>query len=252
MNFLKLDSPLMKTLGTLADLMILNMLTLLLCIPVITAGAAFTAMHYVLLKIARNEEGYIIKSFFKSFRQNFLQATILWIMLLAILAVLFVDWRILIMQSGELPEILRLLLIAAAAVIYLVAIYIFPVLSRYQNTIRGTIKTAFSMSTFGILTLRTILSAVLVPLPAVLAWYFGYGMIPVFLVFCFTAPGFLRAKLYSGLFKKFEDYDKTDPETTGAENEMQSDADDERGEAGAVEGEESVSEGVESGGRNRQ
>ena len=111
-----LDSPFMQFMNRVADLMWLNILFVICCIPVITIGPSLTAMYYITLKMVRNEESYITKGFFKSFRQNFLQATILWIMLLAILAVLFVDWRILIMQSGELPEILRLLLIAAAAV----------------------------------------------------------------------------------------------------------------------------------------
>ncbi len=209
MNFLKLDSPFMKVMGTVADLMILNILTLLLCIPVITAGAAFTAMHYVLLKMARNEEGYIVRSYFKSFKENFLQASGLWLLMLLVAVILIVDWRILIVQGGEDAAVFRILIIAAATVIYLVAIYVFPVLSRYRNTIPGTLKTAFTMSTFGILSLRTILAAILIPLPFVLLWNFGNAAVPFFAVFCFSAPGFIRAKLNSGLFKKFEESDDT-------------------------------------------
>ena len=55
MDFLKIDSPFMKFLGTMADLMILNMLTVLCCVPIVTAGASFTAMHYVLQKLVRGE-----------------------------------------------------------------------------------------------------------------------------------------------------------------------------------------------------
>ena len=62
-----IDSPFMRALTRVADLMILNFLMLLCCIPVITAGAGFTGMHYVLLKMVRNEEGYIARGFFKKF-----------------------------------------------------------------------------------------------------------------------------------------------------------------------------------------
>jgi len=68
--FFDLDSPLMNVLNKMADLMWLNILTLICCIPVITAGAALTSMHYVALKIVRNEESYITRSFFKSFKTN--------------------------------------------------------------------------------------------------------------------------------------------------------------------------------------
>ena len=75
-----MDSPVMRVLNRVGDLLILNVLMIVCCIPVITAGAAFTAMHYVLLKIVRGEEGYLIRGFFKSFRSNFRQATLIWLL----------------------------------------------------------------------------------------------------------------------------------------------------------------------------
>ena len=84
-----LDSPLMRVLSKMADLMILNLLMIVLCLPIVTAGAAFTAMHYVLLKMVRDEDSYLLKSFFKSFKLNFRQATIIWAIMLGI-AVLFI------------------------------------------------------------------------------------------------------------------------------------------------------------------
>ena len=208
MKFLEIDSPFMRVLGRIADLMIINLLTILLCIPVITAGAAFTAMHYVLLKIVRDEEGYIVKQYFRSFKENFLQATILWIGMLAVSAALFVDWRIMRMQGDQFSGVMLILLFAAALASYLIMIYIFPVLSRYKNTIRGTLKTSLSMSVLGILTLRTIASAILIPLPFILALLFGYASVPFFVVICFSGPGYLRAMMYSGLFDKYEGKEK--------------------------------------------
>ena len=51
-----------------ADLCILNIICLVCCIPIVTAGASITAMYYVTLKMVRNEEAYIVRSFFKSFK----------------------------------------------------------------------------------------------------------------------------------------------------------------------------------------
>lgn len=63
--------------GRAADLMILNIVFIICCLPIVTIGASLTALHYVTLKMVRNEESYIVKSFFKSFKQNFKQATII-------------------------------------------------------------------------------------------------------------------------------------------------------------------------------
>ena len=77
-----------------ADLCILNIICVVCCIPVITAGASITAMYYVTLKMVRNEEAYIVRSFFKSFKQNFKQATIINLIMLLIGLILYVDLNV--------------------------------------------------------------------------------------------------------------------------------------------------------------
>lgn len=89
-RFFDLESPLMRVLNRVADLMILNLLMVVCCIPIITTGAAVTAMHYVLLKMVRGEEGYLIRGFFKSFKANFKQATLIWLIMLVVIAVISV------------------------------------------------------------------------------------------------------------------------------------------------------------------
>ncbi len=204
-GFLQLDSPLMRFLGVMADLLILNLVTLLMCIPVITAGAAFTGMHFVLTKIVRGEETYIVQTFFRAFKDNFRQATILWAGMLALYGFLFVDWRIIRMQGDQFPGIVIILLYAVIIVVYLISLYIFPVLSRYRNTIGGTVKTAYSMSVFGMLTLRTLAQGLLMFVSPAFLMAGGYPVVPIFLAFCFTGPGYLRARMYNGLFRKYEE-----------------------------------------------
>ena len=202
MNFLHIESPLMKKLGIMADLLILNLVTLVCCLPIVTAGAAFTAMHYVLLKIVRGEEGYVVKTFFRAFKENLLQGTILWIIMVIVYAALFVDWRILRMQGNEFPVFMNILLLAAVIIIYLISLYVFPILSRYENSVLGTIKAALTMSVVG--TIRTIGSAIVYPIPYVILFFVGYPIVPIILCFCFTGPGYFRAKMYDGLFMTYE------------------------------------------------
>ena len=71
--------------------MLLNILFLVCSLPIFTIGASFTAMYYVTLKLAENEEGYIARGFLKSFKQNFKQATIIWLILLFFGIVLVLD-----------------------------------------------------------------------------------------------------------------------------------------------------------------
>ncbi len=96
-----IDSPVMRFLGKVADLMILNLVTLVCCIPIVTIGASLTAMHYVLLKMVRDRECYIVRSFFKSFKANFKQATVIWLIILLVLVIFAADLRIINASGSE-------------------------------------------------------------------------------------------------------------------------------------------------------
>ena len=91
MSFFSLDSKFSQIMGRVFDLMMLNIIFLIMCIPIVTIGANFTAMYYVTLKMIKNEETYIFRTYWKSFRENFKQATAIWLILLAVLIVLILD-----------------------------------------------------------------------------------------------------------------------------------------------------------------
>ena len=63
------DSKMMSFLSRIFDLIILNILFVLCSLPVITIGSSLTALYSVTLKMVRNEESYIFRSFFKSFKE---------------------------------------------------------------------------------------------------------------------------------------------------------------------------------------
>lgn len=201
-----LDSPFMRVLNRIADLMILNFLMLLCCIPIFTIGAACTGMHYVLLKTVRGEEGYLVRGFFKSFKQNFRQATILWLIMLLVIGVYVGDFLIFSYSGVKFPTILMIAILAIAIVFLMVAVYVFPVLSRFDNTIKNTLKNAFCMAILNLP--KTLLMILLLVLPLVIMYFSSYATIFVIL-FGISAPAYASAFLYSGIFKKFEPEEQT-------------------------------------------
>ena len=86
------DNPVWRFIGKLGDLIILNILWIVCSIPVFTAGASATAVYYVTLKLVRDEDDSTIRSFFRSFKSNFKQATAIWLILLAAGIVLGFDF----------------------------------------------------------------------------------------------------------------------------------------------------------------
>ena len=76
-KFFNYEGGVWKALGKIADLMVLNFIYIICCIPIFTMGAAKTAMYGVTKKMAKNEESYIIRNFFSQFKENFKKSTIL-------------------------------------------------------------------------------------------------------------------------------------------------------------------------------
>lgn len=211
-GFLNYDSPLLSGLGKLTDLVILNLLTLLFCIPIVTIGASLTACHYVALKIRRGE-GYVIRNFWKSFKENFKQSTVIWFlvtisMILSIYVALFFN------VEGLMASISRGVLFAAAIFWAFIACWIFPLQSKFVNTIKNTIKNSFLMS-FKYL-FRTLLMVVIYLIPvAILLLLKARGFSLLFL-FGFSVPIYLCAMLYDKKFEELEDMVKQkEAEETG-------------------------------------
>ena len=201
MHFFDLDSPLMSGLNKLADLVILNLITLLGCVPVITAGASLTGMHYVLLKMVRNEEGYVIRDWFKSFKQNLRQATLIWILFLAAGTMAALDIWILYENGGAIPLFMKVFLILVILIVYAAYVWVFPILARYDNTVVRTVSNALTMAFRAFP--RTILMGVLSLLPVLIFVYLPQ-VFPIVLLFGCTVPGMACAVLYSPVFKRME------------------------------------------------
>ena len=142
-----MDSPLMRFLTKIADLMVLNILFCVTSIPLITIGASWTALYSVTLKMVRDEEGSVSRSYFRSFRQNFRQATLLWLGVLVVLALLVLDIRALNgMAGGTAPGLLRVGVEILALLGIMVLQYLFPSLARFEASLADTLKNACMMA----------------------------------------------------------------------------------------------------------
>ena len=122
-----------------------NIIFLIMCIPIVTIGANFTAMYYVTLKMIKNEETYIFRTYWKSFRENFKQATAIWLILLAVLIVLILDLLLVMRMPGTITY-LRFVFLVLIFFEAMVLSYVFPVLSRFDNTVKNTIKNSILMA----------------------------------------------------------------------------------------------------------
>ena len=191
-NVFNFEGPLFSGLSKMADLLWLNILFIVCSLPIFTIGASVTALYYVTLKMARDEEGYITKSFFKSFRQNFKQGTGIWLILLAIGFVLIFDLRFVtneayavMIPSEAIKNVLMVSTMAIGVIWTFVYIYVFPILAKFDNTVKNTMRNAFFMSIRHLP--KTLLMVVIYLIPLVLMYFFNAAIVLVFIMFSMEA-----------------------------------------------------------------
>jgi len=141
------DNPVIHFLGKLADIWILHILWLICCIPVVTIGASTTAAFCAAMKM-ENNQGYVAKNFFESFRTNFRQATRMWGILSVTGILILFDiyfWYIIQEKSSVVMLAFSIGLFAAYMIEF---VYAFAGLARFENTTKNLMKNGFLMAIF--------------------------------------------------------------------------------------------------------
>ena len=154
MKFFSYESKFSQLLLKLCYACYLNLLWFVCSLPIVTIGASTTALYYCCLKIVRDQDNHIGAMFFRAFRNNFKQATVLWLILLGAGLFLAGDGYILyhLRQNteGTLAVLWTLILavVIAAAVVYVIVLeYVFPLLASVSNTNRAMLKNSFLIGT---------------------------------------------------------------------------------------------------------
>ena len=204
-RFFNMDNKFFVFMGRVAYMILLNVLCILCCIPVVTTGASITALYYVTLKMARDEESYIIRSFFRSFKQNFKQATGMWMLFLVAFFILSVDiwfWMTQWKATGNaLAKPFLFVSVVLLTLTVMTFIYTFALQAKFDNSWKVQLRNAFLLSIKNFpMTLLLLLTYL------VIAWCFYYDIvisIIVYVLIGFGAVGYLWAYIMLRCFKPY-------------------------------------------------
>lgn len=205
-NLFGIEGPVMSFLGKVADLIILNLVYIVCCLPVFTIGAATTGLYYVTLKMSKDEEGYILKDFFRSFKQNFRQATVIWLILLSTGTIAVIEF-LLVSRNVTGFNVMHIFVAFQFMLWTFVALYVFAVLSRFENTILATIKNAFLLSLANIP--KTFLLLVFSCIPVLLV-LLNLKLFPLLIFVGFSAVCYTNSYWLDKIFKKIQPDEESD------------------------------------------
>ena len=162
-----LDAPIVQAVGKVGQMMLTTLTWLVFCLPVVTVGASTVAMCRVMINL-KEDKSCAFKVFFRAFRENFWKATALWLLLLACAGLLAAAFYLVVLVENTILRMAGLLVFCMLFfLVYIVAVYAFPLTAYFENTLSATVRNAIGM---GLGNLRqTIFAIAITMLPLVIA-----------------------------------------------------------------------------------
>lgn len=142
MKLFSYDSKFIEFMNTLVDIVVINFLWIIGCIPIITIGTSTIAAYTLLLKIVDNAEGKIFREFWKAYKDNFKHGTILTFIFAAAVYSVWIDFQLFDAVEGN-PIIFTIIGFILVFLIVIYGIYIFPLEARYENRLSVAMSNAW-------------------------------------------------------------------------------------------------------------
>ncbi len=210
-NFFNLDNPLFTILSKICDMLFVSIAYIFLCLPIITIGPASTALYYTVVKAIRRERGYVFREFFKSFRLNFKRAAIVGVILTILFFILGFDLYyayVLAVPESTKGSLLMGVFIGITFLVLAFSLFVFPILSRFDMTVKQLIRATVYMS------MRHIHFTILMIIVNALAVVIVYFFFP-FILIAPAAVIFVNSYMMEIVLKKYMPESEGPAEETG-------------------------------------
>lgn len=141
-DFLNFNNPFVAGVYRVANMIVLSLVWLLFCIPIFTIGASTTAMYYCMQKVIRNDRDYVWSCFWDGFKKNFRQSTLIWLIFLAVGAVMLTDLSIIqtLEDMEKLAGNMKIVFAVILVVMLIYAFWVFACQARFENTLKATMR----------------------------------------------------------------------------------------------------------------
>lgn len=198
------ESALGRFLNKLYVIVVSNLLFVLFSLPVVTTGAAFSALDYTLLKFQRGDKLFkVAATFWKGFKESFAKATICFVALVALIVfqALEISWC---RQFSGVMAMFQYMLVGLMVLEVIIAIYLFPVIAAFNGGIGELLKNAlfFAFSKPH----RMLLCLILHVVPAAGTYVF-FAYLPLWaflwLMFGFALVAYASTRVMLAQFKPF-------------------------------------------------
>ncbi len=196
MNFLSINSPFAKGVSKFVQMVYIGVLWFLFSIPLVTSGAATVALYEVSLKMVKDEEGYVGKSFLQAFKNCFVRSLKIWIPL-GIIEIVFAVNLFYYGVFGNGKFLVQTIVFSIAFLLAMaMQIYLFFVEAKFVTTIRENIHMAWALL---IRNIGWTIAFLIIHILGIIVSYF-FMWFP--LIFIKGIVGYMQAAIFQHIFDK--------------------------------------------------
>lgn len=200
------DSPIMEFINTTVHYAALNIIYCICCLPVFTIGPATAALYQVIMRETRGEQSYLIRNFFKNFKEMFIQSLFTSLFLFFIILVLVYNITFWFQMSGAVSGIIIVILLVMLLLTACTGIYVFPLMARFKNGFLQTMKNALFIA---LVNLKETFYLIMIHiLAASMICFFAPSKIFMLLI-GFTFIAYCNSYIFYQVFKNYEQKDNS-------------------------------------------
>ena len=196
-NMFDPDGKLMDLLWKPIHIMFLNLLWVLFSLPIVTIGASTTALYSVLIKMRNNKEGKLFRDFWNAFKENFRQATILWLLIILAAFVFTTDIVFFLNMGGTFGTFAAMLFAGLDVALLVMSLYVFPIQAVFENPIIKTVKNALLLPPRHLIWTVVLLALAIITAIAVFLYW------PLIGWFVFGLSAFINAWIFDKIFSRY-------------------------------------------------
>lgn len=198
------DHWLMRLCEKILDLVIVNLLFLVSCLPIVTIGIAKISLYRTLQEVRDSRGVRVVRLYTRTFQAEWRQGLALGSMELLVVVICLAN---LLLLRGQTVPVLQGLKVVAFGLLFLllmVMLYAYPLAARYKQTLPELLQTAFVVAglhflwTFGMLGVLILLLFLLLGS----SWGIVFGSM-FFLLLGFSSLVYAQLAILEPIFRKY-------------------------------------------------
>lgn len=199
------DSFLMRFCEKVLDIVTVNLLFVVSCLPIVTIGVAKISLYQTIFEVKSSRRVPVFKTYIRAFKQNLKLGLQLGLLELGIFLISVVDLSLFWGQTGLGFQLIKAICLGILIFLTLVMLASYPIAARYDLTWKEVLQKGLLLVSFNFVWFFLMLAIIL--LIIMLLYLSGFTLVlggSAFLLFGFGLLAFCQAGLMEKLFAKYQ------------------------------------------------